>query len=76
MTVEAFVGSLSPAEKLRVMELIWRELSASDVELPTPNWHDDIVHQRLDHPSQGEALALGEALEEIQGWRNAGKTPS
>jgi len=76
MTVEAFVGSLSASEKLLVMELIWRELSVSGEMNVVPDWHDRLVHQRLDNPSPGESLELREAFAEIQGWLNASKTSS
>jgi hypothetical protein len=74
MTVEALVGSLSQADKLLAMELIWRDLSVSSDVLPTPEWHDRVVHDRIDHPMPGETLGLEEAFREIQGWRNANKT--
>ena len=50
MTVETFVGSLSQSEKLLAMELIWQDLSNNAADLPSPNWHDAIVHKRLDNP--------------------------
>ena len=60
--------------KLLAMELIWQDLSNNAADLPSPNWHDAIVHKRLDNPMPGEPLSLQDAVREIQGWRNAGKT--
>ena len=60
--------------KLLAMELIWQDLSNNAADLPSPNWHDAIVHKRLDNPMPGEPLSLQDAFREIQGWRNAGKT--
>jgi len=54
------------------MELIWQDLANNAADLPSPNWHDAVVHKRLDHPMPGEALSLQDAFREIQGWRNAG----
>ena len=60
--------------KLLALELIWQDLSNNSADLPSPNWHDAIVHKRLDNPMPGEPLSLQDAFREIQGWRNAGKT--
>lgn len=76
MTVEALVGSLSQSEKLLAMELIWQDLSNNAIDLLSPDWHDDVVHKRLDNPMPGETLSLQDAFREIQGWRDEGKTPS
>lgn len=74
MTVETFVESLSHAEKLLAMELIWRDLSAAENTVDSPEWHNDIVNARLQNPAQGVSLGLEDSLKEIQGIRNAGKT--
>jgi hypothetical protein len=76
MTVEKLVGSLTQSEKLLAMELIWQDLSNNAADLQSPNWHDAIVHKRLDNPMPGETLSLQDAFREIQGWRNADKTSS
>ena len=73
MTVETLVSLLSKSDKLLAMELIWRDLSKNSEDLPSPNWHDAIVHHRLDNPMPGELLSLQDAFREIQGWRNANK---
>jgi hypothetical protein len=49
------------------MELIWQDLANNAADLPSPNWHDAVVHKRLDHPMPGEALSLHEEFREIQG---------
>ncbi len=54
MTVEALVGSLSQSEKLLLMELVWRDLSNNAADLPSPDWNDAVVHQRLDNPMPGK----------------------
>ena len=76
MTVETLVGSLTRSEKLLAMELIWQDLANNAADLPSANWHDEVVHKRLDHPMPGEALSLQDAFREIQGWRNEDKTSS
>lgn len=73
MAVETLVGSLSQSEKLLAMELIWQDLSSNPADLPSPDWHDAVVHQRLDNPMPGGLLSLQDAFREIQGWRNANK---
>jgi len=76
MKVETLVGSLSQSEKLLAMELIWQDLSRNPADLPSPDWHDDVVHQRLDNPMPGGLLSLQDAFREIQGWRNANTSES
>jgi hypothetical protein len=64
MTIEA-VRKLPRAEKLRLMETLWEELSRSDAEFESPVWH-------------GKELAeterrLAEGKEQILDWETAKK---
>lgn len=49
--------ALSPAEKLRILEIIWDDLSANDQEIPLPGWAKDEASRRSqelrDDPSIG-----------------------
>ncbi len=40
--------SLSPEEKLRIIEIMWDDLSANDQEIPLPAW----VKEEMDRRSQ------------------------
>ena len=37
---------MTVAEKLRAMELLWADLSRNDVQLESPAWHEDVLHDR------------------------------
>lgn len=48
------IKSLSVTEKIRIMELLWRDLSANPEDIPVPDWHLRILEER------DQALANGE----------------
>ncbi|MCF7837705.1 MAG: addiction module protein [Candidatus Marinimicrobia bacterium] len=54
---------MSRTEKLRVMEAIWTDLSASDAELESPAWHADVLRETEERFSRGE--------ERIVDWESA-----
>ena len=64
MTVEA-VRKLPRAEKLRLMETLWEELSRSEDELESPAWHAEEL-TRTEH-------RLEEGKEQILDWETAKK---
>ena len=47
------IGKLSRTEKLRAMEELWDDLSRSQNEYPSPDWHGEVLRDRED------ALAAG-----------------
>lgn len=49
------IEKLSRADKLRMMESLWRDLSADAGELASPAWHEDALRQ------SEAALAAGDA---------------
>ena len=38
--------SLSPAEKLRLIELLWDDLGESDQQIPLPEWIGTVARKR------------------------------
>jgi hypothetical protein len=40
------LDKMTVAEKLRAMELLWADLSRNDVQLESPAWHEDVLHDR------------------------------
>lgn len=50
-------------ERLRVMELLWASLSRTPDDVPSPDWHGEVVADRLAKVERGEAsfLSLAEA---------------
>ena len=53
MTIEA-VRKLPRAEKLRLMETLWEELSRSEGEFESPAWHADELAQTERRLAEGK----------------------
>jgi len=64
MTIEA-VRKLPRAEKLRLMETLWEELSRSEGEFESPAWHADELAQT--------ERRLAEGKEQVLDWEEAKK---
>ena len=47
------IGRLSHTEKLRAMEELWDDLSRSQNEYPSPEWHRDVLRAREKALSEG-----------------------
>lgn len=48
------LGSMSTADKLRLMEDLWQNLSNDDSEIASPSWHGDVLAERDRLISSGE----------------------
>ena len=48
------ISSLSREEKLRVMEDIWEDLSREEVEIESPDWHQNALQQAEIRMSSGQ----------------------
>lgn len=55
---------MSRPEKVRLMEEIWRDLSADEQEVESPSWHGEIIAERIAKVEEGKAIFL--TLEELQ----------
>jgi len=55
---------MSRAEKVRLMEEIWQDLSADEQEVESPSWHGEIIAERTAKVEEGKAMFL--TLEELQ----------
>lgn len=64
MTIEA-VRKLPRAEKLRLMETLWEELSRSESELESPAWHVKELAETEQRLAQGG--------EQVLDWETAKK---
>ena len=65
MNLAMDIGLLTRAEKLRAMEALWKDLSQSDEEYPTPEWHGDILRER--------AAAIADGSDAFIPWEEAKK---
>ncbi|MEY4179323.1 MAG: hypothetical protein RLY70_2897 [Planctomycetota bacterium] len=57
------IESLSLAEKLLLMERLWEELSKHPSNLPSPEWHGDVLAARM--------AAVKEGKTEFVDWESA-----
>jgi hypothetical protein len=63
---------LTVADKLRLMEELWRDLSANETQIASPEWHGDVLKERDRKIASGEEsfvdweLAKRKLREELQ----------
>ena len=48
------LGTMSTADKLRLMEDLWADLSSKGAEIPSPAWHGDVLAERERLTASGE----------------------
>ena len=58
MLAESEIQSMSTTERLQAMELFWRSFSASEDKLPSPDWHGEVLSERLAKVEAGEGKFL------------------
>jgi hypothetical protein len=58
MFAESEIKSMSLTERLQAMELIWRSFSGSEDEVPSPDWHGEVLSERLAKVEAGEGKFL------------------
>jgi hypothetical protein len=46
MDVTLPLDKMTTAEKLRAMEALWADLSRNEVQIESPAWHEDVLHDR------------------------------
>ena len=73
MNVESFVSGLNRGEMLDAMELIWAKLSSDPDTLDSPDWHNQVIADRLENPPNSP-LDLADSKTEIEGRLNARRT--
>jgi len=47
MVNDISLDALSTAEKIALMERLWADLSRRPEELPSPDWHGDVLAERI-----------------------------
>ncbi len=74
MSIETLLSGLSTSEKLEAMEWLWSDLSQTSRQYVSPEWHREVLAQRLANPAPGDPLPLAEAMNEVRGIVNARRT--
>jgi putative addiction module component (TIGR02574 family) len=49
------LDSLSVSEKLILMERLWDDLSRRPADLPSPDWHGDVLAERREAVREGKS---------------------
>jgi len=58
MLAESEIQSMSTTERLQAMELLWRSFSGLEDEVPSPDWHAEVLSNRLAKVEAGEGKFL------------------
>ena len=74
MSLESMLASLTPEEKLSAMDILWRDLSANPARLPAPDWHGDVLADRVANPSCEPRLPIDAAFDDIRKRLNERRT--
>ena len=74
MSIENILATLSPAEKLAAIDILWRDLSANPANLVSPNWHGDVLMERMARPSDKPRLPVDAAIEDVKERLDARRT--
>ena len=73
MHVELPLAEMSIAEKLEAMEALWEDLSKRADQLPSPDWHRDVLQERKRLVESGQIgfqdwdAAISELRSELRG---------
>lgn len=68
MQVALPLEEMTTKEKLRVIEDVWDNLCHSNAEIPSPEWHGDVLRKREEMVQNGAAkfLDLDEAKRRLK----------
>jgi hypothetical protein len=58
MLAESDIKSMSAVERLQAMELLWRSFTDLENEISSPDWHADVLFERLTKVEAGEGNFL------------------
>ena len=64
------INGLTTAEKISIMELLWRDISMKPEDVEVPDWHFRILDERERALANGEDefIDFDSAMAEIRGW--------
>ena len=68
MIQAADIQQMSLEEQLQAMELLWASLSRTPNAVPSPDWHGDILAERMAkiERGEGEFLSIPQLKERLQ----------
>ena len=66
MSVETLICNLTQDEKRYALELLWASLRGDAQGYTPPEWHAEVLAERMRNPSSEPSKPLGEAMEDIR----------
>ena len=73
MQIELPLAQMTIADKLQAMETLWADLSSRAEQLPSPDWHRDVLLERKRFAEEGQLkfqdwdIAIAELRGELRG---------
>ncbi len=73
MSIDLPLQEMTLADKLEAMELLWADISRQPADLPSPDWHKDVLDKRRQLVAEGKLkfvdwdTAIAELREELRG---------
>jgi hypothetical protein len=58
MIAQADIRQMPLPEKLALFEMLWAELSSEPEQIAIPQWHKDILDERLQSDERGETEVI------------------
>ncbi len=58
MSIQLPLDQMTLAEKLEVMETLWADLSRRPEDLPSPDWHREVLQERKRSVDEGKLKFL------------------
>lgn len=54
MSIHLPLDKMTLAEKIEAMELLWADISKQPSQLPSPEWHREVLQERKELVEQGK----------------------
>lgn len=58
MSIDLPLDSMTLADKLEAMEVLWAEISKKPTDLPSPDWHKEVLDERRRLVAEGKLKFL------------------
>jgi hypothetical protein len=58
MSIQLPLDSMTLADKLQAMEQLWASLSQQPADLPSPDWHQEVLEERRRLVAEGKLKFL------------------
>jgi hypothetical protein len=56
--IESGLEAMTPPDKIRLMEALWKSLSRHEAALESPAWHENVLRERQARVASGEAVFM------------------